>query len=188
MKKHIRTFVGIKIGAGKRLLEQLSQYKELFKDERINWVDAENFHLTLRFIGNTDKDQLYELVDRFEGIAGRINNFSFEIKGTGYFKSKGQPRVLFVKIHESEELKKLAGCVEESAVEAGFHEELKPFRPHITLGRIKHLRNRLRFYSILDETPELEYQKVSVTEFIIYKSILLPDGPVYEPIRKFELL
>ncbi len=187
MQKEIRTFVAIKIHPEKRLLEQVESFKSAFKDERINWVNEASFHLTLRFIGKTTPEQLNELEDRFEDLAENIKSFSMVIKGTGYFKSKGKPRVLFVKITETEALSELHAALEEQVVASGFHRELKPFRPHLTLGRIKHLESRLRFCSIVDQLDTVEYHQVEVSEFILYQSILKPEGPVYKTIKTFQL-
>ncbi len=187
MKDTIRTFIAIKINPDPVLIDQLSEFKRLFKDERINWVPEDNFHLTLRFIGDTSREQLYELVDRLEEVASNQNSFKFKIEGAGYFKSKGNPRVLFVKIVDEGALKNLAEKVEVEVVASGLHAELKEFRPHLTLGRIKFLDNRNRFYASVDELPQREYQTVEVSEFILYQSILRSKGPIYKPIRIFKL-
>ena len=78
-------------------------------------MPEDNFHLTLRFIGDTTREQLYELVDRLETVASIQNSFSFKIEGSGYFKSKGNPRVLFVKITDEDSLKSLVEKVEAEA-------------------------------------------------------------------------
>ncbi len=187
MEKHIRTFVAVKIIPEQKLIDQFSSFKKLFRDERINWVPEDNFHLTLRFLGNTTREQLYALVDRLENVAAACSKFEFTIAGAGYFKSKGNPRVLFLKLIEEDALAMLAQKVEEAVTAVGFHPELKPFRPHLTLGRIKYLENRSRFTSIIDALPEKEYQQVEVSEFILYQSILSSDGPTYKAIQKFQL-
>lgn len=187
MQKEIRTFVALKINPEQELITQLRTFKTLFKEERINWVPEDNFHLTLRFIGNTSREQLYNLVDKLEDVAKEQAGFSFRIEGAGYFKSKGTPRVLFVKITEEEALKQLAKKVESAVTSVGFLPELKSFRPHLTFGRIKFLENRNRFMSILDALPEKEYQQVEVSEFILYQSILRSEGPIYKPIQTFKL-
>ena len=185
--QEIRTFIAIKIVPDQKLLDQFREFKKLFETERINWVPEDNFHLTLRFIGNTTREQLYALVDRLEEVANDTAKFSFKIEGAGYFKSKGSPRVLFVKIADEATLSQLAAKVEELATSIGFLHELKPFRPHLTLGRIKYLENRNRFMSLLDELPTQEYQQVEVSEFILYQSILRQEAPVYKPIQIFKL-
>ncbi len=169
------------------LVNQLWNFQKLFKNERINWVPEDNFHLTLRFIGNTTREQLYELVDRLDEVAAEQKQFGFTISGAGYFKSKGNPRILFLKINEEKMLTDLATKVEAAVTATGFNTELKPFRPHLTLGRIKNLDNRSRFTSIIDALPEKEYQQVEVSEFILYQSILRAEGPAYKPIQKFKL-
>lgn len=186
MKDTIRTFVSIKIKPEQKLIDQLAELKRLFKDERINWVPKDNFHLTLRFIGDTTREQLYKLIDGLEALMLQFNSFEIKIEGVGYFSSKGKPRVLFVKVACPEVISKLVAGVERTVVETGFHPELKPFRAHLTLGRIKYLGNNNRFIEILDTMPQVEYQRQSVNEIILYQSLLHPDGAVYKPIQKIE--
>ncbi|RIJ46840.1 RNA 2',3'-cyclic phosphodiesterase [Maribellus luteus] len=187
MNKEIRTFVAVKIIPEKALMDQFQQFKSIFRGDGINWVQEDNFHLTLRFLGNTSRFQAEQLSERFAEVASGFTSFEFAVKGVGYFKSKGSPRVLFLKISDSEQLSALASEIETSVVAAGFQEEQKAFRPHLTLGRIKHLGNRNRFCSIVDDLPEALYQRVKVSEFIFYQSILRPEGPVYQPIETFQL-
>lgn len=187
MNKEIRTFVAVKIIPEKALMDQFRQFKSIFQGDGINWVPEDNFHLTLRFLGNTSRLQAEQLSERFAEVASGFTPFEFAVKGAGYFKSKGSPHVLFLKIDDSERLSALASKIENSVVAAGFQEELKAFRPHLTLGRIKQLGNRNRFCSIIDALPEALYQRVKVSEFIFSQSILRPEGPVYQPIKIFQL-
>lgn len=187
MDKEIRTFVAVDITPGKELLDQFRKFKSIFRDDNINWVPEDNFHLTLRFLGNTSRLQLEQLAERFAEVASGFESFEFAVKGAGYFKSKGSPRVLFLNISDSEKLSALADKIEEVVIATGFSKEGKTFRPHLTLGRIKHLNNRNRFCSVLDDLPEILYQQVEVSSFIFYQSILRPQGPAYKPIKIFPL-
>ena len=92
-----------------------------------------------------------------------------------------------MQITEEQALSQLAQKVENVVTSIGFLPELKPFRPHLTLGRIKFLENRNRFMAIIDELPHKEYQQVEVSEFILFQSILRPEGPVYKPLQTFKL-
>lgn len=187
MKDKIRTFIAVKIHPEQKLLDQLHEFKRLFKDERINWVPEDNFHLTLRFLGDTTREQLADLHSNLKQLSNQFSSFDFQISGTGTFGSKGNPRVLFVNIQFPEEMGKLAKEIEKVASSVGFHEELKPFRPHLTLGRIKYLENRTRFLQIVNEIPQLDYQTVRVSEFVLYQSILQPGGPIYKPLKTYIL-
>jgi len=187
MQTHIRTFIAIKIKPDQELLNRLEYFKKVFANERISWVGEDNFHLTLRFVGNTNRDQLYELVDSLKMVAKETNYFHLSIEGCGYFKSKGQPRILYLRIADSDTLHELAANIEKKVAKVGFHNELKPFRPHLTIGIIRHLENITRFYSILDEWKEVDYQKRAVSEFVLYQSILQNEGPIYKVIKTFKL-
>lgn len=187
MRTHIRTFIAIKIQPNEKVLELLRYFKNQFPNDKINWVDTENFHLTLRFMGETTREQLYDLVDRLEKVCSGKKKFNLSLKGTGYFKSKSQPRVLFIKIEAIEELQLFVQGIEKAVVTCGFKAEQKTFKPHITLGRIKHIENRSRFFSLLDEMPTVDYQDIEVGEIILFQSILKRTGPEYRLIQKFEL-
>lgn len=187
MKQTIRTFIAIKINPNKQLLDQFRAFKLLFKNERINWVTEDNLHLTLRFIGNTTRQQLYDLVDQLEALSIKQGSFQIRLKGCGYFKSKGNPRVLFVIVEEEQLLTELNAEIETAVTETGFLPELKTFRPHVTLGRIKKMENKTRFTSIIDDMPAKEYQELYVSEFILYQSILSSSKPVYKIIQTFQI-
>lgn len=187
MRDHIRAFIAIKIVPNTEVLKLLQHLKDRFPNDSINWVDTNNFHLTLRFIGNTTREQLHELVDKLEDLFSDKPKFEIILNGAGYFKSKNQPRVVFTHLKESEDLLQLVQEIEESVVVCGFDGEQKTFRPHLTLGRIKSVQNRNRFISIIDEMPMIEYQKVDVEEIILFQSILKQTGPEYRPIKIFEL-
>lgn len=187
MQKEIRTFIALKVNVEEHVLHQLNYFKQVFKNDIIRWVNPDNFHLTLRFMGNTNRHQLDKLFDGLEIVAGNNKPFRFKINGAGYFGRKGKPQVLFVKIDKSAPLTHLAEEIEKTVVSCKFKEELKPFRPHLTLGRIKYLESRTRFCNIVEAIKEKEYQTVDVAEFILYESILRPDGPIYKPIKTFQL-
>ena len=150
----------------------MNSFKDQFIGEKINWVPGNNFHLTLRFLGNTNREQLHELVDAFEHTASKVKAFTIELKGAGYFKSKGKPRVIFLRVLESGQLEDLVTMIEKDVVSCGFHKELKPFRPHLTLGRIRRLENQSNFVAVLSNMETISYQEETVASFILYQSIL----------------
>jgi 2'-5' RNA ligase len=69
--------------------------------------------------------------------------------------------------------------------DAGISIEDRPFKPHLTLGRIKYLKDKAVLKTLMDKYQNAEIQKVPVNEVILYESILLQTGPVYKPIGMF---
>ena len=65
--------------------------------------------------------------------------------------------------------------------------EERPYNPHLTLGRIKHVNNKEVLKSLIEQFQNSEIQIVPVAEIVLYESILLQTGPVYKPIASFNL-
>ena len=187
MKDMIRTFIAIKIIPENELKSFLAMAKNTFRDERIKWVDEFALHLTLRFLGETTHEQVKGIIRSLEKIAVQTEPFSVQFKGTGYFKNRQMPSVLFVNIENAEDLKRLAKNIDKEIVKAGFDIERRVFKPHLTLGRIKFLKDIDRFKMFLNDYKDQEFQKVQVNEIVFYQSILKSEGPIYKPIGKFEL-
>lgn len=183
MENSIRTFIAIKITPEKKFLNLYLKLKELLNCENIKWVEENNFHLTLRFLGNTTQNQVEEIQYILEKIVSKFQPFQIKLKGVGYFENKKQPRVLFAKINNSRKLQLLATEIKEQIIPLGFMKGTKEFSPHLTLGRIKFIKRKNDFYSLINKFEETEIQKIVVSEIIFYQSILKPGGSIYKPIK-----
>jgi RNA 2',3'-cyclic 3'-phosphodiesterase len=69
----------------------------------------------------------------------------------------------------------------------GFIPDHRKFKPHLTLGRIKYLRNKPSFFKLVDSFKDKVFQKFTANQIILFESILRPQGPAYRPIEKFIL-
>lgn len=187
MEKILRTFIAIKIIPDHNFIQLISLLKTKLKDHKIKWVDENNFHLTFRFLGNTTSDQIENIKSKLENITGKYKSFPLNLKGLGYFESKGKPRVLFVKTEKSQTLEMLAEEIKNHIIPFGFKEGNLEFKPHLTLGRIKFMKDKNSLISMLQNFEDTEIQKIYVSEIIFYQSILSSTGPVYKPIKIFKL-
>jgi 2'-5' RNA ligase len=183
MKKTIRTFIAIKIIPDKKLFDLISNLKKSLAGEEIRWVENDNLHLTLRFLGETNQFQIDEISKKLETISGKFQPFQFELKGLSVFKKKIQPHVLFVSVDNDFVLKQLATEIKEMCKIFGFTAEENTFNPHLTLGRIKHIQNKVDFYALVKKYNETKFQQVIVSEIIFYQSILGIEGPTYKPTK-----
>jgi 2'-5' RNA ligase len=183
----MRTFIAIKITPERKLLDVFSTFKKSLAGEIINWVTENNLHVTLRFLGETSREQIAEIVKLLEKMGELFQPFQFELKGVEVFKNKIQPRVLFLSIENSLILKQLAEEMEEKIISLGFSHGEKTFNPHLTLGRIRYIQGKDIFYSLVNKFKSVHIQLVTVSEIIFYQSILGSEGPTYHPIKIIKL-
>src|SRR5947207_10970042 len=104
------------------------------RDQKINWTRPDGIHLTLKFLGETDR--VNEVTEALQGI-GPFEKFSVEVKGFGFFPDARRPRVLWTGIDAPPALGELASRVETAMEKMGFPPEGRAFAPHLTLARFK---------------------------------------------------
>ena len=188
MKDTIRTFLAVKITPEKKLDEILDGIKKSLKGEAIRWVENNNLHITLRFLGETSKEQVSQIIEMLENVIKVFQPFQFSLKGVGFFKSKNQPKVLHITTENDEVLKQLANEIEDGLVQLGFNRGEKIFTPHLTFGRFKFISDKNSFFSLVNNFHDVKIQQITVSEIIFYQSILSSDGPTYVPVKIFPLI
>lgn len=130
----MRVFIGIEFS--EKIKEYLHEIQCLITNysERGNFTRKENFHLTLRFIGEVDTNQIQILKRVIDKTSLEQNCFQLVFKKLGYFP-RGNRMIIWMGLKESETLKKLYYNLELGLEEEGYSKEDRSFTPHITLGR-----------------------------------------------------
>lgn len=182
-----RLFIAIPVEPQKPLMALLSKLKNDLTDEKINWVKPENLHFTLLFLGETDKKTIPAIISALDEVSASFNSFDGKLKGLGYFPSRGNPRVLYVNLVDENNMGKIAEKVHQAMQSFGFKHDYKEFVPHLTLARIKFLKDKTHFFNLVKSEAETEIQNFTAKQIILYESILQPSGPVYRTVKKFEL-
>lgn len=182
-----RIFIAVKTEPSTEFNRMYSSLKALLGKERINWVNMDNIHLTLVFLGDTDDEMI-----NVAGIVLRqkctgFSNFSFTLSGTGVFRNFRDARVIWAGIQDPERLLELNKQIVSGLKDAGFRIEERQFSPHVTLGRIKSITDHEALKSAIERYRETYLQEVKVNEVILFESILKPSGPVYRPLGIFRL-
>lgn len=101
------------------------------------WIDVENYHITLRFIGDIDGRTADEIVDRLDRIDRP--EFQISLNGIGSFGSK-KPHSIWAGVSPSQEMFALQAEIERICQKVGLPPEPRKFMPHITLARLKACR------------------------------------------------
>ncbi len=184
----IRTFIACEISP--KLRERLGREMGRLREAAplVAWVKPENVHLTLKFLGDVKEDDLGELFEELEAEAEGFGPFSLEVRGVGAFPNWRNPRVVWAGMGEgAEEAVRLAGLVEDLCVDLGYEAEHRPFRPHLTLGRVKIPAHGHGLEGAAREMGGIPFGHIDVDEVVVYMSSLRRTGPVYSPMARFEL-
>lgn len=183
-----RTFIAIRTPISKQTAEFIQDIKFVLKDEKIKWVEDWNLHITLFFIGNIDENIIDEIGNKLTDNLGKIKSFTLSSEGVGVFKNVYKPKILWFGIRQSENLTNLKLAVDKVISSFGFTIEERDFKPHLTIGRVRFIKNKDKIKNALEKYKEVEIQDFSINEVIFYESKLTPKGPVYEVLKKVPLI
>jgi 2'-5' RNA ligase len=148
------------------------------------WVRPENFHLSLRFIGDIDEG-VADDVDAALGVIA-APSFSLEPRGAGVFGKTGRARVLWAGIAPNPALSDLRDRVEAAVVRAGLAVETRRFSPHVTLARLKRAPAG-RVEQFVVDHADFRADPFPVTRFYLYSSLLSSTGAVYTREAAYDL-
>jgi 2'-5' RNA ligase len=142
----------------------------------VRWVRPEQMHLTLRFLGDTPADRLPALSAVLDGLAAGHAPFALRLTEVGCFPNLRRPRVVWVGLGgEEAKLAALVHGLEAALRPLGRPPEDKPFRAHLTLGRVKDERAAQG----VDWSAAVPALSVPVAAVHLIESRLRPDGPQY---------
>ena len=183
----MRVFIGIKLN--KNCIESIKRELKSFKKigSPIKWTRDENIHLTLKFIGEINKNKLEELIRKREENISDIIKFKMIIRGFGAFKKNGILTIFWAGVEKSKELYKLYNLIEDSCHNLGIKKDLRNFVPHITLGRNKKNYNFKKFFEKLSEMNDKYITEQVVSSFQIFKSELTQQGPIYSILKEIKI-
>ncbi|MEQ8228882.1 MAG: RNA 2',3'-cyclic phosphodiesterase [Rhodospirillales bacterium] len=176
----MRLFVGLDLPEDLRLT--LTSLRDGINGAR--WVDPANYHITLRFIGEADRHQAADLDDALTDI--HVPEFDLAFDGVGSFASRGRLRAIWARLQTSPALTHLHDKVERASIRAGFAEEQRKFKPHVTLARFKGT-SELAAARFLEDHAGFTTRPFTVERFVLFESTLGGEGAHYTPVRKYSL-
>ena len=155
-------------------------------------VAAKNIHLTLKFLGNVNTDQIPGLTGALDALASKATSFTLELGDVGGFPNLQRTRVLLVGLAgDMQPLEKLAALVEDTCESLGFKRETRPFSPHLTVARMRDSaspEDRRKAGEVITSLPWSSGLPVPIDSFKLIKSTLTPQGPLYETLHTVALL
>ena len=155
----------------------------------VGWVKPENFHLTLKFLGETPDGKLDDIKAALDLVALSRAAFELELRGMGCFPERGAPRVVWVGAGAGRDaLKTVARDVEGAMEDLGVPREQREFAAHLTIGRVRSPRGAERLRRLVEVEAETGFGRCVVDEVRLYKSTLASGGSIYDLLHAAKLV
>lgn len=186
----MRTFISIhpdeeavhKISLIQKQLKEKLQAVGDDKFHSLKWETVDKFHMTLFFIGETEKNISEQIGSRLSQIETDFCEIKICTGNISAFPNLRFPRVVIIEMVEKDgKLVRLVAEIRKAMSEFNLSEE-KPFRPHITLARVRRDR-KINLTGVIEASGNPI--KFSVNSFCLYQSILQPSGSVYKKLKEF---
>ncbi len=140
------------------------------------WVSPENYHLTLRFIGETQAHRAEDIDLALAGI--RARGFSLTLAGVGIFAEAGRPNSVWVGVERTKSLDHLQKKIETALQRAGLAPERRRFTPHVTLARLDNAAQD-RLAGFVQAHNLFRAEPVAMEHFTLFSSQLGKEHSVY---------
>jgi 2'-5' RNA ligase len=185
----LRTFIAVDIGKSIRNRVVALQEALARSGTDVKWVEQENLHVTMLFLGEVDERQVPSVCRVVAECTAQHPTFTMQVATAGCFPNPRRPRVLWVGIGQgTQELCTLHDAMEPPLLELGcYRREDRPYSPHITLGRVKSDRPTDRLAAALAKQAGWQGGEVEVQEILVMSSELRPQGPVYTVLSRARL-
>lgn len=172
-----RAFIAVEMGE----LSELEQFHSELTDlgAGVKPVDVHQLHATLKFLGETEESIVPKLEEVMRIAVSSIRPFTIRLRGSGTFPPRPPARVVWVGLEGAEPLTLIASRLEGACQALGFEAEARPFRPHLTLARVKDPKASSSAIGLAEKYAGSEFGSVEVNSILLKKSVLGPKGPTY---------
>ena len=153
--------------------------KQISSEGKINLTKT--YHLTLKFLGEVDDAKVQKIKQTLNNL--KFDSFKIKTTKIGVFPNENFIKVVWVGLEPENKIIELKEQID-IVLESIFRKD-KDFKPHITLARVKFVKDKLKFAENLKKI-EFEEKEFEIKNVKLIKSTLTPEGPVYEEIVKIQ--
>jgi 2'-5' RNA ligase len=185
----IRTFLAIDLGEEirGRLIALQEELAAIASD--VKWVEPENLHITLLFLGEVEQREVLEICRVAQMAVAELPVFTMSVEGAGCFPNPRRPRTLWVGVGTgSQEVVQVHDAIEAPLLDMGsYRRETRAYVPHVTLGRVKGDRPNDELAKALLQHKTWGAGEIAVREVCVMSSELTRDGPIYTVLGRAKL-
>lgn len=182
----VRCFIAVDVCAPTIIEKVLAiQSKLEMINADIKFVEPHNLHLTLWFLGEITEQKLHQVMNVLKKV--KFSRFSINLKGLGYFPGGDRINVIWIGVEDvSNALSSLYLQLVKLLEPIGFKKEERGFTPHLTIGRVKSVRDKVRLLSFIKDAAHLDFGVQNVDKLFLKRSILTQKGPIYSNLLTVE--
>ncbi len=182
----MRLFAALPVGgeAAAELERLLEEFRRL--EWPVRWVRNNGLHLTVKFLGEVGVDRVNRVRETLAAAASGTPALPFAPGELGAFPNLTRPKVLWAGYESETALELLVHRVEQGTEALGFPVEGRPFRPHVTLGRLREGATLPPNAAARVEQQALRASFVA-ERLVLFESKAAPDGPVYSVVDSYPL-
>lgn len=182
--QYYRTFIAVPLQVKGQFLQARQELISVLEGERISWTNPDQFHVTLRFIGDTELGDIRKIGEALQAGVHIPERRSLKIAELASFGPRKRPRVIWTGFEETDFFELLKTEVDAVLEDCGIPASEQPFRAHLTLGRVRSLKNLPEYYSIMEDMKHQFHASVLVEKLVFFRSILGPRGPEYQVLNE----
>lgn len=180
----MRLFIAINLPAEWKELLTQPQESIAWLGKGVRWAEPTGMHLTLKFLGDVERDTAEKIGASLQTVARTCHPFSMRMAGTGVFPNPRRPRVFWAGITAPNELHDLQRNVEDEMELLGFPKEERDFHPHLTVARIKDPIGKKRITDAF-LSFKMRSELFQVDHMSLMRSHLSSEGARYEELQVF---
>jgi 2'-5' RNA ligase len=184
----MRTFIAIEIPEAVK--DGMARAQDRLKSAGVDasWSRSEGIHLTLKFLGETRDERVPQILQALALEVGGTERFRLTPEGVGTFPNPAAARVVWLGVKgDADKLVALQAAVDQAMIGLGGEPDGRPYTPHLTLGRIKRIRERDAWLKGLEGVKGLNLPGFDVTAISLISSELRPTGAVYRELGRVAL-
>lgn len=182
--QYYRTFIGLPLRVEPPFLEARKDLMRSFKGERISWTNPEQYHVTLRFIGDTALSSIKRIGNELHKGLKVPDPVSLDLVKLDSFGPRKRPRVIWVGFGEKVFFESLRSEVDHVLESCGIPASEQGFRAHLTLGRVRSLQDLQNYYLTLEAMEQKFSSSVQFEKLVFFRSIPGPRGPEYRVLEE----
>ncbi len=188
MGEKIRAFIAISLPES--TLQAVGKAQDTLRSSgpNIRWVRKQGIHLTLKFLGDIDTNNVEKIKAVMEQATSGFSSFTVMGEGIGVFPDFRRPRVIWAGISgDTQVLFDLQDHLESQLKTLGFPKEKRPFKGHLTMGRVKGRIDNSKFREAIEGLRGFKTEAFTVESVVLFQSTLRPQGAVYSRLAEVDL-